>query len=103
MKIQARTNDFLVADGKFFTGIDCSEEGVVTYRQIECYMFKEDCEDGAAKQPLMMKRLQDFENGKEFRWAIGSTGNQLTARYQIRESDGELMSMLALNGGIAKG
>lgn len=101
MKIQHQTAQFICADGKFFVEYeyDNADEKPI-YRQIEYYMFKEDCEVGGRKREQMEKALREFEDGKDFRWAIGSTGGQLTARYKIRESDGELMSTLALKGGM---
>lgn len=102
MVIQGRSETYLCADGKFFVMYDYDQDGKPMYRQIECYMFKEDCGVGGAKEELMNKRLQEFEDGKDFRWAIGSTGGQLTARYKVRESDGQLVSMLALAGGMKK-
>lgn len=102
MKIQYQTAQFICADGKFFVQYDFDKQGKALYRQIEYYMFKEDCEPKGSKREWMEKAMREFEDGKDFRWAIGSTGGLLTARYQVRESDGELVSLLALNGGMAK-
>ena len=103
MKVQGKTEDYICADGKFFTGISCDEEGVVTYRQIELYLPSATGTYGEEIEVTMNKWLQDLQKEvRQWRWAIGSTGGQLTARYRIRESDGELLSVLALSGGMQK-
>lgn len=102
MVIQGRTESYLCADGKFFVIFDYNDQGQPRYRQIESYL---PAAPGTYREPIeetMRKRLDAFEQGKDWRWAIGSTGGQLTARYQIRESDGELVSELSLSGGMKK-
>lgn len=99
MVIQGRSEQFLCADGKFFVMYDYNEAGKPLYRQIENYMYKEDCGPGGIKEAEMNKRMKEWEEGKDFRWAIGSTGTQLTARYVIREEDGQLVSLLSLKTG----
>lgn len=104
MKIESQRTDYLCADGKFFTGIACSEEGVITYRQIELYLPSATGVYGEEIEVTREKWLDQLQaETRKWRWAIGSTGNQLTARYQIRESDGELVSLLSLNGGMQEG
>lgn len=103
MVIDGRSEQFLCAGGKFFVMYDYDTDSKPMYRQIECYL---PASTGCHNEPIeatMARRLAEFEAGKDFRWAIGSTGSLLTARYKVRESDGELVSLLALNGGIAKG
>lgn len=102
MVIMGKTENYLCADGKFFVIFDYNEKGEPRYRQIESYLPGD---VSTYKEPLevtMEKRLKAFEEGKDWRWAIGSTGSQLTARYQVRESDGELVSELSLSGGMKK-
>ena len=102
MKIQGQSESYICADGKFFVVFDYNEAGQARYRQIESYL---PADTGCYGEPLevtMQKRLDAFEQGKDWRWAIGATGGQLTARYQIRESDGELVSELSLSGGMKK-
>ena len=100
MIIQGKTEQFLCADGKFFAMYDFDTDGQPMYRQIESYMYKEDCGPGASKEKEMMARMEAWEAGKDFRWALGSTGILLTARYKIREEDGQLVSLISLNGGM---
>lgn len=103
MKVMGQKNDYICADGKFFVGIDCDEEGNVTYRQIELYLPAGEGVYGEPTVVTMQKWLDQLDAEiKKYRWAIGGTGGQLTARYQIRESDGELVSLLALAGGMTK-
>lgn len=100
MKIEGQSEQFICADGKFFALYDYDQEGKPLYRQIELYM---PAAEGVYNEPLDATRarfLEALETGKDWRWAIGSTGGQLTARYQVRESDGELVSLLALKGGM---
>jgi hypothetical protein len=102
MKIEGQTENYICADGKFFTLYDYDEKGAALYRQIECYL---PAAEGTYGEPLavtMQRKLDAFEQGKDWRWAIGSTGSLLTARYQVRESDGELVSLLTLSGGMKK-
>lgn len=102
MVIMGRSESYLCADGKFFVMFDHDENGQARYRQIELYL---PASTGCYKEPLettMERRLNELEAGKDWRWAIGATGGLLTARYRIRESDGELMSELSLNGGMKK-
>lgn len=100
MVIQGKTEQFICADGKFFVMYDFDEEGRALYRQIESYMHKEDCGPEGSKEKEMMARMEAWEAGKDFRWALGSTGSLLTARYRIREEDGQLVSLLSLSGGM---
>ena len=102
MVIMGRSENYLCADGKFFVMFDFNESGQARYRQIESYLPASTGCYGEPLEETMRKRLDAFEQGKDWRWAIGSTGGQLTARYQIRESDGELVSELALSGGMKK-
>lgn len=100
MKIEGQSEQFICADGKFFAMYDYDQQGKALYRQIELYMPGD---TGTYNEPLDVTRarkLAALETGKDFRWAIGSKGGQLTARYQVRESDGELVSLLSLNGGM---
>jgi hypothetical protein len=102
MIIQGKSEQFICADGKFFALYDFDDQGRGLYRQIESYMHKEDCGPGGLKEAEMNKRMAEWEAGKDFRWGIGSTGTLLTARYRIREEDGELVSLLSLNGGMLR-
>lgn len=102
MKVQATVGEWLCADGKFFRefNIDPVDHKPI-YRQVELYL---PCAPGTYGEPIettMNRWMEDLQSGKrETRWAIGSTGGQLTARYKLRESDGELVSLLALSGGM---
>lgn len=102
MVIMGRTESYICADGKFFVVFDYNDQGQARYRQIESYLPASTGCYGEPIEETMRKRLDAFEQGKDWRWAIGSTGGQLTARYQIRESDGELVSELSLSGGMKK-
>lgn len=102
MKIMGQNESYICADGKFFVIFDYNEKGQARYRQIEHYLPAGTSCYGEPLEVTMERRLKEFEEGKEWRWAIGSTGGQLTARYQIRESDGELVSELSLAGGMKK-
>ena len=102
MVIQGKTENYICADGKFFVIFDYNDQGQPRYRQIESYLPAAPGTYGEPIEETMRKRLDAFEAGKDWRWAIGSTGGQLTARYQIRESDGELVSELSLSGGMKK-
>lgn len=102
MKKQGALGHFICADGKFFKFVNVDQEDSQNvYRQIELYM---PATEGCYREPLGLTRdrfLLDLHTGvRPVKWAVGSTGGQLTARYKIRESDGELVSILALSGGI---
>lgn len=100
MKIQGCTEDFICADGKFFVVAGLVDGGVRRFRQIELFLPAAPGTLGVPLDVTMALWLSLLQEGvKKYRWAIGSTGGQLTARYQIR-SDGELVSELALNGGM---
>lgn len=103
MIIEERGVNFAVSDGKFFKVVDRDEAGVETFRQLECYLPSA---VGTLGEPLNTTRtryLTQFEKGeREAKWALGTTGKPLTARYRIRESDGQLVSVLALEGGMKK-
>ena len=102
MVIQGKTENNICADGKFIVIFVNNDQGQPRYRQIESYLPAAEGAYGEPIEETMRKRLDAFEAGKDWRWAIGSTGGQLTARYQIRESDGELVSELSLSGGMKK-
>lgn len=100
MKIQGRTDDFICADGKFFAKCGSTGDEVARFRQIELFLPAAPGTLGVPIDVTMALWLSLLQEGvKKCRWAIGSTGGQLTARYQIR-ADGELVSELALNGGM---
>lgn len=101
MKIQGQKGPAICADGKFFVSISAPSETDVIYRQIELYMPGTNGTFGEEIVVTMEKWLERLAADElNYRWAIGSTGGQLTARYKIRESDGELVSLLALEGGM---
>lgn len=103
MIIEERTANFAASEGKFFQVVERTEEGVETFRQLECYM---PAAVSTYKEPLEATRsrfLAELESGARVKkWGMGATGKPLTARYRIRESDGELMSVLALEGGLKR-
>jgi hypothetical protein len=103
MIIEERTANFAACEGKFFQVVERSEEGVETFRQLECYM---PAAVSTYKEPLEATRsrfLAELERGaRAKKWGLGATGKPLTARYRIRESDGQLMSVLALEGGLKR-
>ena len=102
MVIQGKSESYLCADGKFFVVFDYNEDGQARYRQIERYLPAATGCYGEPVETTMQRWLEQLEQGLEWRWAIGSTGGQLTARYQVSESDGELVSELSLSGGMKK-
>lgn len=101
MKVQGQNEVAMCADGKFFVKNGVNEKGDDVWRQIELYL---PCAEGTFGESIVatmerwLKELEECE--RDFKWAVGSTGGQLTARYEIRASDGELVSQLALNGGM---
>lgn len=102
MKIEGMSEQYLSAGGKFFVQYDFDEKCKPLYRQIELYLPSAEGTYGEPIEVTMKKWLDQLEDGsRDWKWAIGSTGGQLTARYQVRESDGELVSLLALKGGMA--
>ena len=47
--------------------------------------------------------MEELERGERVpRCGTGTTGKPLTARYRIRAMDGQLVSVLALSGGLKK-
>lgn len=101
MKIQGRTDSVICADGKFFTRLVSIPGESEVYRQIELYLPSAEGTYGELTVATMERWLKKLENGDmTCKWAVGSTGGQLTARYQIRPSDGELISQLSLSGGM---
>lgn len=101
MKKMGELGSFICADGKFFVACGSDVSSKLIYRQIELYL---PADTGTLGEPIvdtMNRYLLELRNeDRSYRWAIGSTGGLLTARYQIRESDGELLSVLALSGGM---
>lgn len=102
MVIQGQTENFMCADGKFFVMYDYDEKGNAMYRQIERYLPGAPGTLGEPIEKTMARYLEELEGGRDYRWAVGSTGSLLTARYQVRSEDGELVSMLSLSGGMRK-
>lgn len=101
MKVQATKGDYICADGKFFKAIGADSQGKELYRQIELYLPAAPGTYGVPIVDTMNTWMEELASGeRQFKWAIGSTGGSLTARYQIRSEDGELMSVLALTGGM---
>ena len=103
MIIEERTANFAACEGKFFQVVERSEEGVETFRQLECYM---PASVSTYHEPLAVTRgrwLDELERGERVpRFGTGTTGKPLTARYRIRAMDGQLVSVLALSGGLKK-
>lgn len=103
MIIEAFTENFATSGGKFFKVVERDEQGVETFRQLECYSPSAVGTLGEPLETTQARYLTEFEAGtRDAKWALGTTGKPLTARYRIRESDGELVSVLALNGGMKK-
>lgn len=103
MIVDVFSANFAVSGGKFFKVISRDENGVETYRQLECYLPGAVGTLGDPIEKTQDRYLAEFEAGtREAKWALGTTGKPLTARYRIRESDGELVSVLALEGGMKK-
>lgn len=101
MKKMGELGNFICADGKFFVTCGVDVSGAFIYRQIELYLPAAEGTFGEPIVDTMNKYLEQLNSEeRKYRWAIGSTGGLLTARYQIRESDGELLSVLALSGGM---
>jgi len=101
MKKLGALGAFVCADGKFFVknGVN-AVLNVTSYRQIELYLPGSEGCMGEPLQTTMDKWLLELHTGERaYKWAVGSTGGQLTARYVFRE-DGELISVLAMTGGI---
>ena len=103
MQIEQISENHISSEGKFFKVVDVDDQGVKTYRQLELYLPGD---VGTYKEPLEATRsrwMQELESGERVcKFGTGTTGKPLTARYRIRAMDGELVSVLALSGGIKK-
>lgn len=100
MKVMTQSVNFVVCDGKFFKKVGEDEKLGTMYRQVELYL---PASTGCFKEELIVtaeRWLDELEKGRRTpRWAIGSTGSLMTARYAFRQ-DGELVSKLSLEGGM---
>lgn len=99
MKIMQRVGRFLCADGKFFVVV-ATEGNEEVYRQIELYLPGSTGCYGEPLEVTATRYLQLLDSQQRpYKWAIGSTGGQMTARWRVR-ADGELVSELSLKGGM---
>ena len=103
MQIEQKSENFISSEGKFFKAVEEDSNGVKTYRQLELYLPGD---VGTYREPLEVTRtrwLEELERGERVpRFGTGTTGKPLTARYRIRAMDGQLVSVLALSGGLKK-